>query len=251
MPIFTDALTEEVCLEHMRPEQVARARQRRPAIYVPFGSIEWHGRQNPVGLDGTKAHELLVGLAARSGGVVYPTVFLGAGGGHCEYTSSYMVGQAPMVQIVGELLRHFQRDGYRQAILLCGHYPNRGQYVEPAVKAYLEAGGRMRILALTEHQAPGVGGDHAAKHETSAMLYLHPERVDLSAIAGPPQDFGPADKTINWMADEYKDHPCYGIVGIDPRAHASAEVGRENAQRLIEHLAKWLDEGAGTPEDER
>ena len=241
MGVFSDNLTQEVRLERMRPEQIDAAKARRPAIYVPFGSIEWHGRQNAVGLDATKTHEQLVGLAARAGGVVYPPVFFGAGGGHTDWPHSYMVGAAPMVEIVAELLRRFEADGYRYAILMSGHYPNRSEYLDEAAQIHRERGGKMRVLCLVENQAPEVGGDHAATYETSSMLYLHP---DLTQLAGEPTDDvgGPDDRT-NWMGDEYKDHPCYGIVGIDPRAYASADVGRENTERLIDFLAKWLDEG--------
>lgn len=245
MGVFSDHLKEEVRLERMRPEQIEAAKARRPAVYVPFGSMEWHGRQNAVGLDATKTHEQLVGLAAHAGGVVYPPVFFGAGGGHTDWPHSYMVSAAPMVQIVTELLARFEEDGYRQAILMSGHYPNRSEYLDQAAQLHRERGGKMRVLCLIENQAPGVGGDHAAKYETSSMLYLHPETVDMSQLSGPPtDDVGGPGERINWMGDEYKDHPCYGIVGIDPRAHASAEVGRQNTERLIEFLAKWLDEEA-------
>lgn len=243
MGVFSDNLAQEVRLERMRPEQVDAAKARRPAIYVSFGSIEWHGRQNPVGLDAIKAHEQLVGLALRAGGVVYPPVFFGAGGGHTDWPHSYMVGAAPMVEIVSELLRRFEEDGYRQAILLSGHYPNRSEYLDEAARTHRERGGTIRVLCLVENQAPGVGGDHAAKYETSSMLYLHPATVDMTRLSGQPADdvAGPEERT-NWMGDEYKHHPCYGIVGIDPRAYASADIGAENTERLIDFLARWLDE---------
>ena len=86
----------------------------------------------------------------------------------------------------------------------------------------------MRVLALIENQAPGVGGDHAAKHETSSMLYLLPELVDVEKLhSGRQDDIGGPDEIINWMIDTPPEHPCYGLVGIDPRGHASADVGRE------------------------
>ena len=68
MSHYTDTLTTEVRLERMRPEEVEIAKARQPAIYVAFGSIEWHGYHNPVGLATLKAHEQLVGLAPRVGG---------------------------------------------------------------------------------------------------------------------------------------------------------------------------------------
>ena len=72
MPTFSSQRTGEVRIERMRPEQIDQAIARRAAMYVPFGSLEWHGYHNPVGLDALKAHEQLVGLAQQAGGLVYP-----------------------------------------------------------------------------------------------------------------------------------------------------------------------------------
>jgi creatinine amidohydrolase len=243
MGVFSSELEREVRLERMRPAQIDDAMKRRAAIYVPFGSIEFHGRQNAVGLDAIKAHEQLVGLAIRAGGVVYPPVFFGAGGGHTDYEHSFMLEAEPVKKLVSQLLSRFECDGFRAAILISGHYPNKTEYLVPAVEDYRERGGRMKVLALIENEAPGVGGDHAAKWETSFQLYLHPETVDMSALAGKPDDdIGGPDERVNWMKDELKSHPCYGIVGIDPRGHASAEVGEEATEKLIDHLTAWLDE---------
>ena len=40
----------------------------------------------------------------------------------------------------------------------------------------------MDVLSLIENQAPGVAGHHAAKYETSFMLYLCPELVDIKQL---------------------------------------------------------------------
>lgn len=242
MGVYSDRLAREVRLERMRPDQIDAARRERAAIYLPFGALEWHGYHNPVGLDCLKAHEQLVGLAQRVGGVVYPPVYFGAGGGHTHWPHSYMVSADAMAAIVTQLLHGFERDGYTHAILLSGHYPNRSQYLDAAIAAYQGAGGTMRVLALLESQVEGIAGDHAAQYETSAMLYLDPSTVDMAQLERPPRDdFGPPDQVINYMGDEYAGHPCYGLLGIDPRPHASAAVGRAASERLIDYLAAWLD----------
>lgn len=242
MAHYSDHLTTEVRLERMRPEEVAEAKAAQPAMYVAFGSIEWHGYHNPLGLDTIKAHEQLVGLAAQVGGVVYPPVFFGSGGGHTEWPSTYMVSPEPMIQLVTELLQGFERDGYQKAILISGHYPNRPEYLDAAREAYLEAGGTMDVLTLIETEVPGGHGDHAAKYETSYMLHLLPELVDLDRLhAGPEDDLGRPDEVVNWMVPEYEGHANYGLVGIDPRAHASAEVGQADTERLLAYLAAWVE----------
>ena len=241
MSRYTDILTTEVRLERMRPEEVETAKDAQAAIYIAFGSIEWHGYHNPVGLDTLKAHEQLVGLAARVGGVVYPPVFFGSGGGHTAWPSSFMVSAEPMIQLVTELLQGFERDGYCRAVLISGHYPNRPEYLHTARHVYLEAGGTMDVLTLIESEVRGGHGDHAAKYETSYMLHLLPELVDLNRLhAGPKDDLTGPDEVVNWMTPEYQDHANYGLVGIDPRVHASAEVGREETERLLDFLAAWV-----------
>jgi len=244
MGVYSDNLKEEVRLEHMRPEQVAGKQKQHPYIYVPFGSIEWHGYHNPVGLDALKAHEQLVGLAARAGGIVYPPIFFGVGGGHCDWPSTFMVSREAMTQLTIDLLHGFERDGYRKAILLSGHYPNRSAFLDAAIASYRNAGGGMEVLALVENQARDVGGDHAAKFETSYMLYLHPHTVDMNRLDGGNRDErGGPEEDRNWMDPKHKDHPCYGLVGIDPRSHANAAVGRENTDNLLAFLAEWLAGG--------
>ncbi len=240
MGVFSDHLDREVRLEYMRPEEVEAAKEKQPAVYVPFGSIEWHGHQNAMGLDAVKAHEQLVGLALRAGGVVYPAVFFGAGGGHSEYPSSYMVSPEPMVRLVTELLVRFEADGYEKVILLSGHYPNRREYLDAAVEEYRAQGGEMRVLAIVENEVDGVKGDHAAKYETSFMMYLHPRTVNLERISRRTDDIGGPEEVVNWMRGGNEDHPCYGIVGIDPRAHASEDVGREGVESLLAFFERWL-----------
>ncbi len=244
MGVYSSSLKREVRMERMRPEQLDQAIAERPAIYVPTGSIEWHGRQNPVGLDATKAHEQLVGLAARAGGVVHPPIFYSSGGGHADFPHSYMFDPAPIKALMLEHLRLFERNGFKAAILLSGHGPNSRDYLQPALDEYHAEGGAMKALMALESQAISMPGAlHAGKWETSLQLYLHPETVDMDAIAGKPDDdIGPPDEKVNWMGDEFKDHPCYGVWGIDPRAYSSAEDGRDATECLIQFYCDWLDE---------
>ena len=65
MSAFSDDLISEVRLERMRPDTITAAKKINPSIYVPFGSVEWHGIQNPVGLDTIKAHEQLSPIACQ------------------------------------------------------------------------------------------------------------------------------------------------------------------------------------------
>jgi len=242
MGVYSDDLQREVRMERMRPDQLSEAVAACPAVYVAFGSIEWHGRQNPVGLDAVKAHEWLVGLAERIGGVVYPPVFFGAGGGHTQWPWTVMTPAGPMRTLTSALLQGFERNGFQATVLLSGHYPNRTEYIDAAVDSYRKAGGKMAVLSLVENQIPEGKGDHAALYETSFMLWLHPETVDWDAVRSAPdaQDSSEGDSPQNWMGPEFRNHPCYGLVGIDPRGRATAEIGKAYSEKLLQYLADWV-----------
>jgi hypothetical protein len=65
----------------------------------------------------------------------------------------------------------------------------------------------------------------------------------MGELAGRDDDITGAGQQRNWMGEEFRDHPCYGLLGDDPRRTASAAAGREATERLIDFLARWLDEG--------
>ena len=52
------------------PGEVKARREACPVVYIPVGSLEWHGVQNPLGTDGLKAHAICCEAALRYGGVV-------------------------------------------------------------------------------------------------------------------------------------------------------------------------------------
>ena len=48
---MTPDLSENVQMQLMRPAQLEAAAKEFPVVYVPFGLLEWHGRQLPLGND--------------------------------------------------------------------------------------------------------------------------------------------------------------------------------------------------------
>jgi len=68
----------EVCDERLRPAQVVARRTAWPLANLTLGISEWHGPQNPLGLEGLHADELCV-RAAASGGPLKSCVLLAGG----------------------------------------------------------------------------------------------------------------------------------------------------------------------------
>jgi len=214
-----------------RPAEVRAMLAESPVAYVPFGSLEWHGEHNPLGLDGIKAEELLRRTAARTGGVLFPTVFWGAF--HTlRFPFTFHFPPAVMVRLTRRMLEDLRRDGFRVIVMLTGHYP-----VSQVVHLRLQAGWFNRrkrgavALAFPEMAfAHGMGyyGDHAGHWETSIMMALRPGLVDIAAV--PPHE-GAIARTVRW-----------GVMGKDPGLHSDAGLGERVVEEIVSGLTGLVEE---------
>ena len=206
--------------ERCRPQQIWDALSEFPCVYVPSGPLEWHGRQNAVGLDAVKSTAICRRAAERTGGLVYPTVFLGA----WEVPSPLGMPAAPdLIQSNTQtVLDYLARNGAKVVIWLGGHGGSEDYlaYRRAALQAMRQSD--ILVLAavdahlLTDFEKPM---DHAAAIETSIMMYLEPDTVDLDALDPAP--------------DKWPE----GVGGEDPRTHASRKKGEHYAETLIDRVA--------------
>jgi creatinine amidohydrolase len=223
-------LAAEVQMQFMRPEQLEAAGRKFPVVYVPFGLIEWHGRHLPLGNDAIKSHGILVKCAERFGGVVYPPVYFHAG-----------FRQEHLVPVLTDLFTRLKQTGFRVILGVSGH--NVKEQIEMIDKALAPviADGNMAGLGLWEitlSQGPESNSDHAAKWETSNMMFLYPELVDLTELGD-----GPLNLDMK---------PPSGIGGQDPRKHASARVGERNVELAADALGRKARELLDSlPENQR
>lgn len=210
-----------------------------PCLYVPLGSVEWHGWHNVVGLDALKAHAVLCRVAEKAGGLVYPPIYTGT---HSDNDNPhiFMIGKETLIALMYDLLSGFEKDGWRKVIILCGHYPNYHFVAKELAERWAEESHELKVLSLVENQVLEISGDHAARTETSMMMDLLPETVDLECIGGADAAEGVEGEDHDWLLNE--DHPCYGVWGVDPRL-STPEFGREVNDRLVGVLADWVSEG--------
>ncbi|MBM3498232.1 MAG: creatininase family protein [Armatimonadetes bacterium] len=227
---MTNQLRTDVQMQFMRPWQLEAAARRFPVVYVPFGLIEWHGRHLPLGNDAIKAHAILVKCAEQFGGVVYPPVYFHAG-----------FDRAHLEPLLTQLFRQLRHTGFRVIIGVSGHnIREQIDMIEAGLAPAIEEGGvcGVGLWEMTLSQGPESDSDHAAKWETSNMLFFYPDLVEMQALGDGPL-------APNMQAPD-------GIGGLDPRVHASAEVGRRNAELCAEAIGRKAQELlASLPEDQR
>jgi creatinine amidohydrolase len=216
-----NSLSRDVQMQWMRPGRLEAALREFPVAYVPFGLIEWHGRHLPLGNDALKAHAILVKCAEQYGGVVYPPQWLHAGFGFDILVPAYTA-----------LFERLKKTGVRVIIGVSGHNVQKQiEMIDAALAPVIEDGtcAGIGLWEMTLSRGEESNSDHAAKWETSNMLFFYPDRVDISELGDEPMQLDMS--------------PPHGIGGLDPRVHASAEVGRRNvelASRAIGEKAREL-----------
>jgi len=163
-----------------------------------------------------KAYGILVKTAEHFGGVVYPPVYFHNG-----------FDQKTFVPVLTELFVRLKKTGFRVIIGVSGHNVQGqidmiNQALRPVTVDGNVAG--VGLWEITLSKSRESSSDHAAKWETSNMMFLYPDLVDMSML-------GTGPLAPNMKAPD-------GIGGLDPRKHASPEVGRRNIELAAEAIGK-------------
>ena len=226
---MTRDLPTSVQMQFMRPGQLEAAARAFPVVYVPFGLIEWHGRHLPLGNDALKAHAILVKTAEQFGGVVYPPVYYPwAIWNNGKLKERELELSVPLVR---SLFQGLKKSGFRVIIGVSGHnIQEQILMIEEALKDVTAdgtvAGAGLWEMSLSKGEESGT--DHAAKWETSNVMFLYPELVDMKALGDKPL----APRT----------QPPDGIGGDDPRIHASAAIGQRNVELCAQSIGRKAKE---------
>lgn len=217
--------------EEMLPHEFEAAVRQFPVAYVPVGSLEWHGRHLALGNDALKVHGILLRTAKTYGGVVVPPTYWG-------HMAPWKPGCHPGLpeDIVDGLFTSIFRGlvtvGFKVVIGVTGHdVAEQINSLQKAVDA-ISSDGQARGLAVMEgflYDLPEDEMDHAGHWETSILMYLRPELVDMEKIKG----------EVLTTEDGAKEA---GISGRDPRTDASRELGEKIVNRIADNIGKKAQE---------
>ncbi|HOW69370.1 MAG TPA: creatininase family protein [Phycisphaerae bacterium] len=209
-------MLEEVRYYRLRPWQVVAAREACPVAYVPLGTTEWHGPHMPLGADTVMAECLAERCTREGGGLVLPSLAWGESrleglmdahapdylAIHAEMklpsagftAAAFRYGLQEQYENYQRLLLHMlceiQSLGFKVGVLIAGHYPLI-DHARAALGIFHQMrfnGSRARMVGWTftgpeliPEEIPQ-GGDHAGFWETSMMLGICPEVVDMNRL---------------------------------------------------------------------
>ncbi|MEW6751374.1 MAG: creatininase family protein [Candidatus Latescibacterota bacterium] len=221
------ATARKVKYEEMLPHEFAAALEEFPVAYVPVGSLEWHGRHLALGNDTLKAYGILLRTALRHGGVVVPPTYWGHMG-HWKPGCHPGLPTAVVDELFTAVFQGLVTVGFKVVIGVTGHdVKEQVASLQKAVDA-IAVDGRAAGLAAMEgdlYDLPGDQMDHAAHWETSILMQLRPELVEMERIEG--EDLSTREGS-----------EAAGIYGRDPRTDASRELGERIVNRIADNLGR-------------
>lgn len=261
----------ECRIQYLRPAQIQSRLKQFSAVYVPVAPLEWHAPHLPYGTDPLNAEAAALAACALSGGLVWPTLYFGSERERSPKqlkslgfpTGSYIVGmdfpRNPLPSmycpedvfgvIVRETLREVALTGAKLAVLVNGH--GGENHIAAMKRLAIEFSNTTPLRVHLRVAAPDpskgqISMDHAGAAETSIMMHLCPESVDLKQLPPVSQPLKYADFSIvDGPGFDGYGAPSYSVPATsDPRRSASAKIGKdllaETARDLADDAKKLL-----------
>ncbi len=221
---------------------------------LPIGAVEIHGPHLPIGTDSFLAEQLCEKLSKRVPSLIMPTLHYSQVWSLGKMQGSVSISSELLIQLLYEVLLELERNGFETAVIINTHLGNNTAIKEAARKVYKEKPD-FKILYFTYPGAGEVlpevmsgssfhgGFFHADEIETSYMLYLCKEHVDMSkAVNTTPEVPELIDVTpIRW--NEFTDTAVMGNAAM-----ATEEKGKKVIDHVLDKMVYFIEkakEGEG------
>lgn len=236
--------------------QVEEHLERSNTVLIPTGSTEQHGPHSPLSTDVIIPTEVCRRVATRLDALVAPALNYGISAGHRGFRALAYLTVPTFMSLVEDVTFSLAEAGWRRIVFVNGHYTNyfpinmACMNVATRLPESTRAWGVSYWESLPPEQLESYlslsVGLHANIGETSAVMAVRPELVDLNAAVEEWPDFpdfqAPAFPSI---LAYFETHPGSvwrasrtGVWG-DPRT-STAELGEKFYSWIEEAMVKLI-----------
>lgn len=234
-------------MEKLTWKQIEEYLRSRKDVIIPIGSTEEHGYHLPLSTDTIIAQEFALELGRRLGILTAPVISYGV----CRHTAPYPgttgVEFDSLREFVGSILKDFHGKGFEVFYLLTGHAGTTHIVALKEVgRGLIAKGAEVHLIVPLEFpiedlveskEIPGYAVGHADEVETSLMLYLKPELVDMRKAVDELPEREPFEVVPLKRPTES------GVFGKPTLA--SKEKGERIFNRVVEEMAKFIESKRG------
>ena len=231
------------------PEFEAKMTAKAP-VFLPVGATEQHGPHLPLNVDVVLPTGVCERVAREVGGIIAPTIPYGyksqprSGGGQA-FPGTTSLDAHTLALVLRDVIRDLGTHGMKRLVVINGHFENAWPVVEGVDLGlrelrrdgfadvevlrleYWDFVERATLDKLFPEGFPGTELEHASLLETSLMLLLRPDLVEMDKVPsdGPakfptydktpvPEGFGPASGVLaraqgssaekgQWLMDDH------------------------------------------------
>ena len=180
---------KKVRYELMLGQEASEAIAHYPVGYLPVGCLEKHGDHLPMGLDVIKAHKICCVVAQSIGGIVFPPHYYSgihrmSGEQIKHYTGQWgnIYTDSTAEESITDIIKQIGIAGIKLLVLYTGHYPTCQIEMVKEIAKKFDHDSNIQVIPFVEPFATKEG-DHAGINETSLMLYLDKNLVDMTRIS--------------------------------------------------------------------
>ena len=256
-------------LENLKWPDVQRIDLASTPVVMPLGSFEQHGPHLPLTTDTELVTAIARDVERRMGDSILlaPTLWLGHSPHHMNFPGTLSVEPRVYIDMVKSLVHSMVRHGARRIFLLNGHGGNEAPVPVALRELKTEFAAHKDLFVtfasywwlggqtITDVRKSGMGGiGHACEMETSAMLVVAPQKVDMSLARkggpGPAMRYRVIDmqaKNPIAIVSEFDEMSHSGVLG-EPEL-ATAEKGKAFLDGFAQSIVEFLkDFRTWTPE---
>jgi creatinine amidohydrolase len=178
-----------VFLGEMTNPEVEAFLRDHDTVIVPVGSTEQHGPHGPLLTDVLVPQEVARRVAPRVGAVVAPSINYALSYPHAGFVGVVHIRIATFMSLIEDVAVSLATAGFRRIVFLNGHYDNtyaiayacaaaRDRLPDGTVTFPINYWDGMSADEAAEFFGPDTGL-HANRGETSAVLAINPDLVDM------------------------------------------------------------------------
>ena len=225
---------------------------RHPFAILPLGATEQHGLHLPQNTDSLIAEALALQVGRESMGMILPTIPIGYSWVWRDYPGSLTFSFDTFRAVIKDIVVSLDRNGCRALLILTTHGANP-QPIKYASRELVDHTA-IRVLRAFYPNLSQIMTDadsttwqnsnfHAEEFETSLMLYLHPNLVDMTKAVSEYPPYSLAYEMSTLPMGALSESGVFGDATV-----ATAKKGERWFNLCVANIVKVWKEFLGLPE---
>ncbi len=206
-------------------------------VIMVTGSLEAHGNHLPLGTDTIMPDYLAQRVAQETNALVLPPIPIGNSWTFETFEGTLSIKAHTLIDLYTDIMKGVFAHGFKYIVVLNGHGGNVSA-IQLAAQRATHQGERVVILVnwwidlakTAREEVLETYEGHAAEDETSEVMYVRPDLVDMSMVST-----ARTDTKFRIISGAYREELYQSAIWGDPRT-ATAKKG----ERIVEDAVKEL-----------